>query len=920
MLSPNEKRTRAAKFAEEWKSAGYERGESQSFYNDFFHIFGIQRRRVASFEEPVKKLGDKQGFIDLFWKGKLLVEQKSAGLSLKKAKEQALEYFPGLKEAELPRYILACDFQTFELHDLEDNKSHAFGLQELPDKLKHFAFMDGGQLHELKDEDPVNIKASELMGEVHDALKASGFEGHNLERFLVRLVFCLFADDTGIFESGILTSYIETRTAEDGHDLGSKLNELFEVLNQHEDKRQKKLDEDLARFPYINGRLFEERLAPTSFDSSMRSKLLEACYFDWSKVSPAIFGSLFQSVMDKKKRRAIGAHYTNEQNILKVIGPLFLDDLKDELKRLKARKDNSRTKALQEFQGKLAKLTFFDPACGCGNFLVISYREIRLLEMDVILDLKNNLDLFKAESQCDVDQFYGIEIEEFPSLIAEIAMWMMDHLMNRLLSEKLSVYLPRIPLKKSPKIVHADALEIDWATVLRPDECSFVFGNPPFSGKKEQSKLQKTAMARIFSGQRGAGTLDFVAAWFKKAYEFCKSNQFILTAFVATKSICQGEQVAILWPALLESDRWQIRFAHRTFEWSSEAKGKAHVHVVIVGLGTPTSDEKRLFEYEKVNGQPVELRVSKINAYLTDGSQTFVRRASKPISKRPNINKGSEATDFGHLVLKPEELIGLRASNGWNENWLRRYTGGREFINSQERYCLWLKDADPEELHLCKLVMDRIEAVAKDRKNSKKKRTRDWAKYPFLFSEDRQPKTPYIIAPKVSSQTREYVPFGYLGAETIVSGSAQFIASEESWLFAILISRMHMSWMRAVGGRTKSDYQYTNTLIFNTFPLPDISQVDLVSLASAANGILSARREFPMHTLASLYRPKTMPANLRKAHEANDKSVDQLYRKEAFASDRERVEFLLARYEQITAPALALAAAKPKKARKIKAT
>ncbi len=585
-LSWNEIRARASKFADEWKGASYERGETQTFYNEFFEVFGVPRKKVAIFEEPVKGFAEnKRGFMDLFWKGTLLVEQKSAGRDLSKAKRQAFDYLPGIKnDKDLPRFILLCDFQSFELYDLETRKDWKFGLYELPKHVQAFSFIFGGVQREFKDEDPVNIKASELMGELHDALKAGGYEGHDLERFLVRLVFCLFADDTGIFApKGILTDYIEQRTSPDGTDLGPKLANLFEVLNTDEERRQRTLDEDLKQFPYVNGDLFRERLRLPSFDSRMRRLLLDACDFDWSLISPAIFGALFQSVMDKKKRRAIGAHYTSEQNIMKVIGPLFLDDLKAELARLKARKDTSREKALLAFQDKLAGIKCFDPACGCGNFLVIAYRELRALENEVILDLTKIKHLFTEQlSKVDVNQFYGIEIEEFPARIAETALWMMDHIMNQRLSDDLGEVKLRIPLKATPTIRHGDALETDWSSVLPPEQCSYVFGNPPFVGKKEQSATQKAQLLRLFGNSRGTGVLDYVCCWYKRTSEYASLNDKIAFAYVSTNSITQGEQVSVLWPHIL-AKKFKIFFAHRTFQWGSEARGRATVQCVIIG-------------------------------------------------------------------------------------------------------------------------------------------------------------------------------------------------------------------------------------------------------------------------------------------------------------------------------------------------
>ena len=515
-LSWNEIRARAVRFADEWKDAHYERGDTQTFYNEFFEIFGITRRRVASYEAPVRLLGEKRGFVDLFWKGTLLIEQKSAGRDLAKAKRQAFDYFPGLKESELPRYILLSDFQTFELYDLDENTEVTFRLRDLPAHIEAFGFMVGVQKRTFKDQDPVNIEASELMGKLHDALKESGYEGHDLEQYLVRLLFCLFADDTGIFEpKDILLTFIQDRTSADGSDLGARINELFEVLNTPEDRRQKKLDEDLNQFPYVNGDLFRERLPVPAFDAAMRSILIEACEFKWEAISPAIFGALFQSVMNAKERRASGAHYTTEKNILKVIQPLFLDELREEFAKLKARKDNGRRNALIAFQKKLGGLKFLDPACGCGNFLIIAYRELRLLELELLQDIypkQQRVFDVTTLSKINVDQFYGIEIGEFPARIAEVAMWMMDHIMNNRLSLSFGEHFARIPLRASPHILHADALEADWAALLPAGSMFLCFrqsalhrlevsdaGAAPASSRHRQTRRQRRH-ARLCDG------------------------------------------------------------------------------------------------------------------------------------------------------------------------------------------------------------------------------------------------------------------------------------------------------------------------------------------------------------------------------------------------------------------------------------
>lgn len=551
-LDWNDIRARAAKFATEWQQTlaedpptkGNERKHSQTFWNEFFELFGMTRKRLASFEHGVDLPDNKRGFLDLFWKGKLLIEQKSAGRDLKPARRQALDYFPGLKEDDLPRYILLSDFLSFELYDLDidPNKPVAFKLNELSDHVQAFGFIVGQEKRIFRDQDPANIEASEIMGALHDALEDSGYKGHDLERFLVRLLFCLFADDTGIFQPiGIFDEYV-ANTREDGADLGAGLGSLFQVLDAVEADRHRTLSAELAQFPYINGDLFKETLKLPSFNREMREKLLAACDFKWEVISPAIFGSLFQSVMNKEERRKKGAHYTSEKNILKVIEPLFMDDLKVEFERIRALK-RGRKKALQDFHERLASLTFFDPACGCGNFLVIAYRELRELETLLLKELhpEQRVTDIGLYTKVNVDQFYGIEIEEFPARIAEVAMWMTDHIENVRLSAAFGEAYARIPLTKSPNIRNADALETDWSNVLAPENCSFVFGNPPFSGQSFQSSRQREQMARIIAAASGrAGSLDYVTAWFIKAGDYIRNSRARI-AFVATNSITQGE-------------------------------------------------------------------------------------------------------------------------------------------------------------------------------------------------------------------------------------------------------------------------------------------------------------------------------------------------------------------------------------------
>jgi len=852
----------------------------------------------------------------------LLVEQKSAGRDLTKAKEQAFDYFPGIKDSELPRFVLVCDFQLFELYDLESREETKFKLADLHKNVHAFGFIFGGAPRVFKDQDPVNIEASELMGKLHDALLDSGYAGHELETFLVRLVFCLFADDTGIFTpKGIFLDFVRDRTREDGSDLGPLLGQLFEVLNRPADKRPKTLDEDLKQFEYINGDLFAERLPMPAFDSGMRQLLLDACSFDWSPVSPAIFGALFQSVMDKQKRRAIGAHYTTEQNILKLIHPLFLDDLRAELDRLKNRRDTGQNAALRAFQKKLADIRCFDPACGCGNFLVIAYRELRALETELLVQLHTNRALDVSQlSQVDVNQFYGIEIEEFPVRIAEIALWMMDHIMNMRLSEALGGYFPRIPLKASPTIRNADALEIDWASVLDPGTCTYVLGNPPFGGAKYQSDKQRAQVSKIAALPKKQGTLDYVTAWFMKAGAFIQDTSAKI-GFVATNSITQGEQVAELWPLLFDRYNLEISYAHRTFAWGSEARGKAHVHVVIVGLTLRdrAPRDKRLFDYPDLNGAPIEHIVGAISPYLFDASNlsdphTVVYETSTPPAGMPPMIIGSKPIDDGNYIFTDEERAEFLADEPAAESFLHPYIGSIEFINGERRWILALHDATPAQIRAMPQVRRRIEAVRAFRERSKSAPTRKLALTPTLYHVNVIPKQPFLVIPEASSELREYVPIGNLEPPVIPSNLVRIIENASPSLFGLLTSRMHMAWLRYIGGRLKSDYRYSIGIVYNPFPWLALSAAADTQIGNLARGVLTARQGHPESTLADLYDSAAMPADLRRAHQALDAAVDKLYRKETFATDRERVEFLLARYERERAPLVV--AAQPAKRRR----
>jgi hypothetical protein len=909
-LSWNEIRNRAHEFSKRWEHETSEDAEAKPFWTEFFNVFGIDRKRVASFEEPVKKLGDKQGYIDMFWKGMLLVEHKSRGKDLDKAYTQALDYFPGIKERDLPKYVLVSDFARFRLYDLEAEPSptgggqgggvfQEFKLADLHKRIKHFAFIAGYRTQTIAPQNPVNIKAAERMGKLHDALKAADYEGHPLEVLLVRLLFCLFAEDTGIFQpASAFRAWVEERTAPDGSDLGPQLAQLFQVLNTPENKRAKMLDEQSAAFPYVNGKLFEEMLPIASFNHTMREALLDCCALDWSAISPAIFGALFQSIMDGKARRNLGAHYTSEENILKLIGPLFLDNLWDEFSRVKSNKNK-----LFEFHKKLRTLTFFDPACGCGNFLVIAYRELRKLELEVLRTVHEGpgsrfLDIHQ-EISVDVDQFYGIEIEEFPAQIAQVAMWLMDHQMNVRVSEEFGMYFARIPLKTSPHIVNDNALTLDWNDVLPAEHASYVLGNPPFIGKKEQNAAQKSDVAPLFAAINGSGILDYVTAWYIKAAPYIHGTR-IRCAFVSTNSITQGEQVGALWGWLLAKGIY-IHFAHRTFQWSNEAKGMAAVHCVIIGFGAFDVEKKTIYEYEDIRGEPHAVAVRNINPYLVDSVNTVISTRRQSISSSPEMIKGNEATDDGHLILNDEERHSLIETEPNAKKWIRPFLGGDGFLNNGRRWCLWLQGIAPNELRAMPAILKRVEAVRDFRLASPKLATIEKAKSAWLFGENRQPtKGSYIVVPKVSSEKRTYMPLGFETHNCIINNTLQFIPNGTLYDFGFLQSMMHMAWMRTVCGRMKSDYQYSINIVYNNFPWPEPSDTQRQKIEAVAQTVLDARAQFPQSSLADLYDPLTMPPALVKAHQALDRAVDACYRKAAFASDAQRVEFLFERYQQLT--------------------
>ncbi|MFA6981365.1 MAG: DNA methyltransferase [Ignavibacteriaceae bacterium] len=944
-LNWNEIKDRALKFSKEWAGTFNEDADAKLYLNAFFDVFGISSRKVGTFEKRVKKLDEHDGYIDYLWKGTLLVEMKSRGKDLDKAYKQAREYLYKLPQHELPEYILISDFERFRLYDIEETMVTEFKLFEFVNNVHHLGFISGYVKHTFKEQDPVNIKAAELMGKLHDKLKAVGYDGHTLEVYLVRLLFCLFADDTTIFEKDIFIDFITQRTNEDGSDLAARISELFYVLNTPREKRIKNLDEQLDVFPYVNGKLFEENLPPAGFDSEMRSLLLECCRLDWSKISPAIFGSMFQSVKNPIERRNLGAHYTSEKNILKLIKPLFLDELWEEFRTVKENKNK-----LVDFHKKISKLKFLDPACGCGNFLVVTYRELRLLEIEILRVLYKSGQGFlnvKEIIWLDVDMMYGIECEEFPARIAEVAMWLIDHQMNMVISNEFGQYFVRLPLKKAATIVNGDALTTDWQSLLNPvnsidvyakhtniylveeprikyesvnvqtetyeihkgeepqvkEEVKFdyILGNPPFIGSKMMKQNQRDEVVKQFDNAEGSGVLDYVSAWYVKAAKYIQNTK-IKAAFVSTNSIVQGEQTGILWGQMLNKYNIKIHFAHRTFKWSNEAKGNAAVYCVIIGFANYDTVNKSIYDYEDIRGEAHEIKAKNISPYLVDTKDLLINKISNPICNVPKMSFGNMPLDGGHLLLSDQEKKEFILKEPNAKKYIKPLISAYEFLNGEKRWCLWLLDIEPGELKSLPEVLKRVELVRKFRLESVAPSTQKFALTPTLFRDRNQPKT-YILIPSTTSENRKYIPLGFFGKNDIANNSCHTVANGKLYHFGILTSAMHMAWVKSVCGRLKSDFRYSKDIVYNNYPWPENPNAKQIkAIEIAAQKVLDARTKFPNSSLADLYNPLSMPLILVKTHNELDKAVDLAYRSQPFTTEAKRMEFLFELYGKYIQP------------------
>lgn len=916
-ISKAQIRRRAGEFASRWADATSESAEKQTFWNEFFAVFGIERRQVAAFEQIAERASTGgKGFIDVLFPGQMAVEHKSAQKDLDVAMEQAVDYLPALTKAEHPWLVVVCDFECFKWRNLDSGASGEFSLADLASNLHLFWWMAGhGKPGEtFANAEDVNLKATALMAALHDELRAAGYDEHALREWMTRVLFCLFADDTDVWDRAAFHAYIARNTRIDGHDLGPVLAHIFQVLNEPEDKRQTNLDEDLAQFTYINGDLFENTLPIPATTAATRAALLEACKFDWAKISPAIFGSMFQNVMEPAERRQLGAHYTTEQNILRTIRPLFLDDLEAELAAATSRRK------LLAFHDKLAALKLFDPACGCGNFLVIAYREIRRLETEVLRRLAQtqqsgarrtrqvagqravSLDLL---CKVRVDQFYGIEIEEFPSRIARTAMYLIDHIANREVSAEFGELYIRFPIPASPHIVQGNALRLDWKGVVHSGDVDYVFGNPPFVGHALTTPDQQADNRQVFTniGATGlrTGRLDYVAGWYAKAFEYAKDTPIRL-AFVSTNSITQGEQARTLGP-LLQRYGFGVDFGHRTFAWTSEARGTAHVHVVIVGFSHgPQAKTKRLFDYPDIKKGPIESAPTRLNWYLADGPDVYPGKRRDPlVPGLPNATKGSQPTDGGHLIVTAAEYDDVERDQ-IARKYLRRFVQGSDLLSGEERWCLWLVTAPPNDLRSSPVLRRRLREVAEARRASATESVQAAASTPALFTQRRQPAVEYLAMPEVSSARRQYIPAAYLAPDTIAGNKLITFPAAPLWVFGVLQSSMYMAWVRTVVGRLKSDYSISPSLAYFTFPFPSPSNAGRQRVERAAQKVLDTRKSHSTSSLSDLYDPLAMPADLLRAHTDLDRAVDSLYRRRRFKGDADRLADLFTSYVALANP------------------
>ena len=909
----------ALQFQANWINRGYEKGESQQFWLDLLsNVFGIQDiGNFITFEGQVKL--SHTSFIDGYIPStKVLIEQKGSHIDLSKPIpqsdgslltpfQQAKRYAAELPYSQRPRWIVVCNFRSWYVYDMEqpNGEPQVILLENFHKEYHRLTFLvQTGNTH-LNRELEVSKEAGEIIGVIYDRLLAQYLDPtspetlHSLNMLCVRLVFCLYAEDAGIFgRKQQFGDYIKDTPAPQ---LRRALLNLFEVLDTPLDERDPYLEPELAAFPYVNGGLFtlQDKSIP-QFTDELRDLLLGKASddFDWSEISPTIFGAIFESTLNPETRRSGGMHYTSIENIHKVIDPLFLNDFRAELDTILAiNQEKQRNQALRDYQQRLASLRFLDPACGSGNFLTETFLSLRRLENECLKALLNDqsaLDFFDDRIFVNIHQFYGIEINDFAATVAKTALWIAESQMVNETAKILARDIDFLPLKSYSNIVEGNALTLDWNTVCPASELSYIIGNPPFVGASMMSKEQKEDAVAIFGKIKLSNSIDFVGAWYHLSAKMMNENPNIHAALVSTNSITQGEQVAALWKPLYERYGIQIDFAYRTFRWDSEASLKAHVHCVIIGFSKIGKAQKQIFESGQVH------IVKNINPYLVDAPNVLVESSSKPVCAVPSMFLGNKPTDDGNFILSIEEKETILCQEPYLEKYIHPYVGAAEFINNKVRYCFWLKGVSPIEIKNSPILYKRIQNVKTFREASTSSATRQKASVPHEFFFISQPTTNYLIVPSTSSENRRYVPIGFMSPDIIASNANTIVPNATLYHFGILTSNVHMAWMRVVCGRLKSDYRYSNAIVYNNFPWPTITPEQEAEISRTAQAILDARNLYPDCSLADLYDEVTMPVELRRAHQANDRAVMKAYGLPITTSESDTVAHLFKLYEQLT--------------------
>lgn len=911
LKTPELSRNAAAAFADKWKSYTDEKQHARGFWSDFFRaLCGVDDEEIAGieYEKRVKSTtSGNQEYIDVYWKNVALIEHKSAGENLDKAELQARGYWLSLSPGYRPKTIIISDFLNFRLIDVTLNRTHDFPLSKLPENIHRFeAIISGNRTRISEEEITVDQEAAKLMANLYLELESHGFEGHETSIFLIRILFLLFGDDTGMWKKNMFLKLV-MGTKEDGSDIGSKLDTLFDVLNSPTEKRTKDIPEEVADFPYVNGGIFAEKISVIDFNKKMRVALVNVANYDWTTINPTIFGSLFQLIKNKEARRELGEHYTSEENINKIVYPLFLDELQE---RLASAWDNK--KELKNLRQDLAKIKIFDPACGCGNFLVVSYRHLRQLELELIVRLKT-LEGEQDAMQLDgamglsvgLNQFFGMELEEWPAQVAQMALFLTDHQENLKLQRITGATPNRFPITKSASILNVNSLSTEWDKFISFDESTYILGNPPFIGARYKSPEQSRETEQIWEGVKGSGDIDYVCNWFLLAAQMI-GKYGVHAAFVSTNSISQGEQPTIIWKKMAPYGV-AIAFAHRTFVWQSESKNAAAVHCVIIGMARDSnSAEKPLYSYASGKGEPTREIVKNINPYLIDGPDILIEpRKSALQSFVPRMDFGSMPNDGGHLSdISEEEFHKISASDHIAAKYLRRLIGGRELIHDEKRFCLWLIGAEPSDIRTSLVLKERVSAVKELRSESKRAATKKLAERPSEFGEIRQPKSNYLAVPLITSENREYLPVAIMSADVISNNKIGIIDGADLFTFASLISKPFTVWNKAISGRIKSDFNISITTTYNNFPFPEVPDGIKTEIDGAANEILEARTFHQNSTLADLYDASAMPTDLRSKHKALDSIILKAYGLKSSASESEILEKLFQSYRNLVQPTL----------------